>query len=59
MVVISSQVGHTTLAGRAVEKALRQIEEGEKGKLTVGPIPERELKLILRVLGVEIDETAN
>jgi hypothetical protein len=57
MKVISSQVGEMTFAGRAVSKALKQIEEGEKGRLTTGPLPERELKLILSVRGVKIDET--
>jgi hypothetical protein len=57
MKVISSQVGKMTFAGRAVSKALKQIEEGEKGRLTTGPLPERELKLILSVRGVKIDES--
>jgi hypothetical protein len=57
MVVISSQVGEMTFAGRAVSKALKQIEEGEKGRLTTGPLPERELKLILSVREVKIDES--
>lgn len=48
--------GHLELGGGVVEEAMRQIEEGRKGRLVEGPLDERELKLILLRKGVKIDE---
>jgi hypothetical protein len=41
--------GDTILAGASVPKALKQIEEGEKGNLTTGPLNRKELEGILAV----------
>lgn len=41
--------GHTTLAGKAVAKALKQIDEAEKGNFAAGSLNETELKGILAV----------
>jgi hypothetical protein len=51
--------GLTVLGRGVVKRALRQIEEAEKGNMVDGPLPERELKLILMVREGEIDETDN
>lgn len=41
--------GHTTLGGREVKKALNQIENAEQGEPCEGPMPERDVDLIVRV----------
>jgi len=55
--VVRSITSSTTVMGRGVvEEAIRQIEEGRKGRLVEGPLDEEQLKLILLRKGVKIDE---
>ena len=48
--------GRTDFGRGVVNRALKQIEEAEKGNMVEGPLPERELMLILMVRGVNSEE---